>query len=169
MGMYTQVRGWLNIDSIGYGDERLIKAEKLLEQAKEDFENDNTLVDYDGDKLARKWVCHNTTLVEGGNGSLFLFFGTELKNYGNPAKAWIEYLIKYFPNAEGRIDFQCEEEERWEDVNLDIDNNNLTRSQLECSIGGQSNYILIYKGKIIKDDYCRTWCKGYGNCGKYLK
>ena len=78
MGMYTQVRGWLNIDSIGYGDERLIKAEKLLEQAKEDFENDNTLVDYYGDKLARKWVCHDTTLVEGGNGSLFLFFGTEL-------------------------------------------------------------------------------------------
>ena len=54
MGMYTQVRGWLNIDSIGYGNDRLIKAEKLLEQAKEDFENDNTLVDYYGNKLARK-------------------------------------------------------------------------------------------------------------------
>ena len=66
-------------------------------------------------------------------------------------------------------DFQYEEEERWDDVNLDIDNNNLTRSQLECAIGGESNYILIYKGKIIKDDYCRTWCEGYGNCGDYLK
>ena len=71
MGMYTQVRGWLNIDSIGYGNDRLIKAEKLLEQAKEDFENDNTLVEYNGDKLARKWVCPDRTLEEGGNGSLF--------------------------------------------------------------------------------------------------
>ena len=33
MGMYTQVRGWLNIDSIGWDEARIVKAEQLLKQA----------------------------------------------------------------------------------------------------------------------------------------
>ena len=33
MGMYTEVRGWLNIDSIGWGEARIVKAEQLLKQA----------------------------------------------------------------------------------------------------------------------------------------
>ena len=37
MGMYTQIRGWLNIDSIGYGDERFRDLERQLEKAKEHF------------------------------------------------------------------------------------------------------------------------------------
>ena len=53
MGMYTQVRGWLNIDSIGYGEDRLIKAEKLLEQFKEEL-----VCDFEDNQLfSTKEVC----------------------------------------------------------------------------------------------------------------
>lgn len=164
MGMYTQIRGWLNVDSIGYNN--LGEIQSKLEQAKDDFEADTTLKDCDNDTLDRKWVCHDTIANGGGNGSAYIFFGTELKNYGNPAYEWIKFLLKYFPNAEGRIDFQYEEENYWEDINLDVDNNDLTRSQLDCCIGDESRYLLIRDGKIIKDDYTRTWCKGYGNMYK---
>ena len=146
MGMYTQVRGWLNVDSIGdYKCERYKKICQLLKKAQNDFENDNTILDVDGEPLERKWVCRDTIVHKGGNGSVYLFFGTELKNYGNPAYHWVVYLLKYFPNAEGRIDFCYEEEYIGED---------------------KSRYLLIRDGKIIEDGYTTTWTKGYGNIFK---
>ena len=137
MGMYTQIRGWLNVDSIGY-PENYIDICRKLERAKEDFENDETI------KVDRKWVCHGTIVYQGGNGSVYLFIGTELKNYGNPAKIWIEYLLNYFPNAEGSIDFQYE----------------------ESNIGDSTYRLLIYKGQIIKEEDVKVWCYGYGNSYK---
>jgi hypothetical protein len=128
MGMYTQVRGWLNVDSIGF-DREVILMRKLFE-AKESFEEQ-----FNG----RTWVCNDTVLHYGSNGSAYLFFGTELKNYDDDAENWIKHLIKYFPNAEGRIDFQYEEDEE------------------TCK------YWLIYCGKVIMQSYCNRWCKGYGN------
>jgi hypothetical protein len=140
MGMYTQVRGWLNVDSIGdYEGNRYKEILSRLEKAKQDFQSDELI------KVDRKWVCENTIAYKGGNGSVFLFFGTELKNYDNPAYRWVEYLIKYFPNAEGRIDFCYEEEYIGE---------------------SQSRYLLIRDGQIIKDDYTETWTNGYGNTFK---
>lgn len=135
MGMYTQIRGWLNIDSIGYGDERFRDLERQLEKAKEHFLEDDTIT------VDRKWVCHDTHIHNGCNGSVYIFFGTELKNYGNPAKIWIEYLLNYFPNAEGSIDFQYE----------------------ELGIGDTTYRLLIYKGQIIKEEDVEAWCYGYGN------
>lgn len=168
MGMYTQIRGWLNVDSIGGIDDNLLKITEILKQAQDDFKNDNTIIDsYDNTPIERKWVCEDTIIHEGGNGSKYIFFGTELKNYGNPAYEWIKYLIKYFPNAEGRIDFQYEEEDYWEDINFDVEkeneNNPWYRGENE---GSESRYLLIRNGSIIKDDYTRTWCKGYGNMYK---
>lgn len=136
MGMYTQVRGWLNVDSIGYNN--FYKLERRLEQAKEDFEYDNTIT------VERKWVCHDTHIHQGANGSVYIFFGTELKNYNNPARIWIEYLLNYFPNAEGSIDFQYE----------------------ESNIGDNTYRLLIYKGQIIKEEDVEVWCYGYGNSYK---
>lgn len=102
--MYTQVRGFLNVDSIGYKDNYYEILNKL-DKAKFDFENDDDI------EIDRKWVCENTTCCIGANSSVFLFIGTELKNYDNPAMAWLKYLLDYFPNAEGIISFQYEEEE----------------------------------------------------------
>jgi hypothetical protein len=163
MGMYTQVRGWLNVDSIGC--DNLGEIQSKLEQAKEYFESDATLKDSDNDTLERKWVCHDTIANGGGNGSVYIFFGTELKNYGNPAYEWIKFLLKYFPNAEGRIDFQYEEENYWEDINYEEEKETESNPGYyqEDNKGSMSRYLLIRDGKIIKDDYTRTWCKGYGN------
>lgn len=141
MGMYTQVRGWLNIVSVGdYYQSQYIKAEERLEKAKREFQTDDTIMElYNNEPLERKWVCEDTYIHGGGNGSAYIFIGTELKNYGNPAEVWIKYLLKYFPNAEGRMDFQYEKDKD------------------ECK------YWLIANGKIIKESVNPVWCKGYGN------
>lgn len=131
MGMYTQIRGWLNVDSIAYKNED--KINKIFNSAKEEFES--------RDDLDRKWVCEDTIIHFGGNGSAWIFIGTEMKNYDNSMNEWINTIIKYFPNAEGRIDYQYE---------------------LDDKESG-SRYLLIHNGKIIKDGICEPWCIGYGN------
>ncbi len=135
MGMYTQVRGWLNVDSIG-SIENKNKLKELLVKAKEEYEQI--------EDLDRKWVCDDTVLHFGGNGSAYLFIGTELKNYDDSVDEWVKTLIKTFPNSEGRIDFQYE---------LDDEDSG-------------SRFILVRNGKIIKDDIGETWCYGYGNMYK---
>lgn len=132
MGMYTQIRGWLNVDSIG-SIENKYKLEELLNKAKEEYNAK--------ENLDRKWVCEDTILHLGGNNSAYLFIGTELKNYDKSVDEWIKTLIKTFTNAEGRIDFQYEEDN--EDTG--------------------SRFILIKNGEIIKDTIGETWCRGYGN------
>lgn len=164
MGMYTQVRGWLNVDSIGkYGGENLSRIKVLLEVAKENFKSDTTI---DAD---RKWVSDDTVVFSGANNSTYLFIGTELKNYDDDAEKWIKYLIDYFPNAEGRIDFQYEEESPW--VNLKDDSeekseDNIIGWHYENDVDSDSTYStywLIRNGQVILEDKCKTWCKGYGN------
>ena len=157
MGMYTQVRGWLNVDSIGHAG-NLLKITEQLHKAQDDFENDKS------QELDRKWVCRDTIANQGGNGSVYLFFGTELKDYSSSAYKWIKYLLKYFPTAEGRMDFQYEEERYWENINLNVETqyeiNPYYKGELE---GSESRYLLIRKGKVRKDGITRTWCEGYGN------
>jgi len=137
MGMYTQIRGWLNVDSIGdYNGNNFKEIERKLLSAQEGFQRDITI------KSDRRWVCHNTYAHKGGNGSTYIFFGTELKNYDSDAEQWIKYLLDFFPNAEGRIDFQYEEDEH------------------------THYYWLIAKGKVIKEDLEEIYCEGYGNMYK---
>ncbi|GAB6989563.1 hypothetical protein JCM16418A_16130 [Paenibacillus pini] len=138
MGMYTQVRGWLNIDSISYGQNEQSIINKL-HKTREEF--------LDSDNHCRKWVSHDTIIHFGGNGSAFLFIGTELKNYNEDTETWIMYLLDSFPNAEGRIDFQYETEQC-----IDEDS--------------KSRYWLISEGYIIEEGWSKTWCKGYGNSFK---
>lgn len=133
MGMYTQVRGWLNIDSICF-DEETILHQKLIE-AKESFKKTFSEI--------RSWVCEDTVLHVGSNGAAYLFFGTELKNYNDDAQKWIKHLISYFPNAEGRIDFQYEASE------------------------SETPYWLIANGEIIEKNMCEIWCIGYGNSSPF--
>lgn len=128
MGMYTQVRGWLNVDSMGFNNEPLLR--KRLSDAINSFQDKH---------VGRAWVCNDTVLHIGANGSAFIFFGTELKNYNSDAEAWIEHLITFFPNAEGRVDFQYEEDE----------------SVCKCW--------LIAKGSIENSYLNDVWCVGYGN------
>lgn len=141
MGTYTQVRGWLNVDSIGdYEGNNYKEIQKKLLSAQEGFQRDTTITElYSNEPLERRWVCNDTILHKGGNGSAYIFFGTELKNYGNAAEQWIKYLLNFFPNAEGRIDFQSETDEDW------------------CK------YWLIREGKIYTDEFNNIWCEGYGN------
>lgn len=135
MGMYTQVRGWLNIDSISHGQNEQSIVNKL-HKAREEF--------LDSDFHCRKWVSHDTIIHFGGNGSAFLFIGTELKNYDEDTETWIRYLLDSFPNAEGRIDFQCETED-WKNKK------------------SKSKYWLIYNGYVVEEGWNETWCQGYGN------
>ena len=128
MGMYTQARGWLNVDSIGFGRKAML-AEKLTD-AQDSFKQNKNI---------RSWVCEDTVLHYGSNGSAYLFFGTELKNYDDDAEKWINHLITFFPNAEGRVDFQYEED----------------AETCKCW--------LISKGKVLKEYQNPVWCEGYGN------
>lgn len=137
MGMYTQVRGWLNVDSIGSKD-NFKEINSVIEHAKEEFKAKHS---------SRTWVCEDTTVVMGGNHSVYVFFGTELKNYEQEAQTWVRHLISYLPTAEGRIDFQYEEE-------APID-------------GSESIYWLIRNGEVISEGVTPTWCEGYGNMWKY--
>lgn len=133
MGMYTQVRGWLNVDSIGKCNGSCYNEIcEILKTAKTDFS-----AKYSSN--LRWWVCEDTIAFKGSNNCVYLFFGSELKNYNSDAETWISFLLNYFPNAEGRIDFQKETDE----IN--------------------SKYWLIAKGKIIKEDFNNIWCEGYGN------
>lgn len=134
MGMYTQVRGWLNINSIYIEDEDLIK--NRLDEAKKDFREK-----HEHSNVAT-FIVDDTLIHSGSNDSVFLFFGTELKNYSEDCETWIEHLLLYFPSAEGRIDFQYELEEREEN--------------------SESKFWEIYEGK-IEESASKTWCKGYGN------
>jgi hypothetical protein len=135
MGMYTQIRGWLNVESIGK-PETYYKILSKLEQVKKEYK--------DMQVTSRNWVANDTSASMGGNGSVYIFFGTELKNYEDDAENWIKYLIAAFPSAEGRIDFQYESED-WQDEN------------------SSSKYWLIRNGKIVEERSYKTWCIGYGN------
>lgn len=111
MGMYTQVRGCLDIgefDLDNYSEyaERLTKAQ---EEFKADCEKEE-------DSCYRSWVCEYTHLHLGGNGTVFLFFGVELKNYNEEAEAWIAFVLEYFPRAEGTIFFHTESGGGWRAV-----------------------------------------------------
>lgn len=129
MGMYTQAKGMLNVASIGR-EEEFEEIFRKVERTKLEFHNEN-LVD-------RTWVCDSTVAVQGGNGSVFIFFGTELKNYSSEIETWITYLLNRFPTAEGKFDIQYEE--------------------CECP----TTYF-IYKGKIVKVATCEVEQNGYGN------
>lgn len=131
MGFYTQVRGWLNVDSISTSSH--VELQRHLFEVRRAFKETN---------VPRSWVSEDTCITLGANGSKFIFIGTEMKNYDDVAEEWIKFLLPYFPNAEGRIDFQTEREEPGETT---------------------SKYWLIYKGEIVEEGRCVTWCKGYGN------
>ncbi|MCY9592344.1 hypothetical protein PC41400_15025 [Paenibacillus chitinolyticus] len=136
MGMFTQVRGWLNIDSIGdFNKENYRALRNKLNEVRKDY------LDF---AEGRACISEDTNIHLGANNSIFLFIGTELKNYDDDAEEWIKYLIARFPNAEGRIDFQYEIED--------------FRDQ-----DSKSKYWLIRGGEIIEEGYCKTWCTGYGN------
>lgn len=102
MGMYTQAKGMLNVDSIR-GGQNFYDIQQKLDDLKEKFEEEK-LVD-------RTWVCDGTIAMLSSNGGVFIFFGAELKNYSNEIDTWIDYLLKGFPTAEGKFDIQYEEYE----------------------------------------------------------
>lgn len=158
MGMYTQARGWLNVDSIG--GRKYKELSDKLEDAKIKFEVSGI--------ADRHWVSDDTHIHQGSNGSAYIFFGTELKNYDDDSEKWIKYLLGFFPNAEGRIDFQYEEEDFWtnlDEVENDKDDDGVVFSYPSngSNDGSYSKYWLIRGGSIIKEDTTKTWCYGYGN------
>lgn len=134
MGYFTQVRGWLNIDSIGC-EERAGETKSIFEEAKRDY-----LIS--GNTSRAMFVIQDTILqTDMGNGSAFIFIGTELKNYENDAEEWIKYLISKFDSAEGAIYFRKEEE-------------------------STEKVWIIFKGELYREDLICLPFEGYGNCRK---
>jgi len=101
--MYTQAMGMLNIASINATGKRFEEYKQILAQAQESFKIEN--------QSLRNWLCDNTFIEMCGNASVFIFFGTELKNYDDDIETWIRYLIKFFPYAEGIVSSQFEQDE----------------------------------------------------------
>ena len=138
MGMYTQGRGWLNVNSIG-NDKRNDRIQQVFDEMKQNFIGNG-----------RDWIAEDLTLNFGSNGSAWIFLGTELKNYNNEIESLIRHVISYFPNAEGRFDIQHEK------VDPNIQDNGYDFYM-------EPDYYLIYKGSIVESGTCRPWCHGYGN------
>lgn len=135
MGMYTQIRGWLNVGSISSMQER--EAEEGIAQARKLFAVKTKELE-----LARPWVSEDTHVVFGSNGAAWIFFGAELKNYDESFDEWFKCVIEAFPFAEGRLDYQYEEE---------------SPGESDCRV------VKVYKGKIISDTREPAWCNGYEN------
>lgn len=136
MGMYTQVKGYLNVDSIGYATEGL---SELLQQAKDAFVSDDDIA------CSRKEIVTEDTIIHFGfNASAFVFIGSEFKNYCQDAQEWVRYLLEWFPNAEGRIDFQYEENE-------------------------SATSWVISEGEVKMVEEVSVKTEGYGNCFKKRK
>jgi hypothetical protein len=126
MGMYTQIRGWLCVGSINSHPE----SGKLFNEAKAKYIAEQS--------TPRCYlVASDTNFQVGSNHCRFIFIGTELKNYDNDAENWIKYLLSVFPWAEGRIDFQFEND----------------TDKCKCW--------KIYDGE-IDEYYEKRWYKGYG-------
>lgn len=129
MGMYTQYRGWLCLDSINGENEP--QAVAVLEQARANFKK--------REDLSRTWVSDDCWIHSGSNGSLWLFFGTEHKDYDDSMEAWIRHVVAVFPKAEGRIDVQYE----------------------EVYPGENTHCFLVKAGEIAKAPV-KAWTEGYG-------
>lgn len=96
MGHYTQIRGWLNVGPVGSIGER-------LDKAKAEYVNRYP--------ESRSWIYEGThfpTEMNGFNGESFIFIGVELKNYDDDYRRWLEVLLEFFPEANGRWDVQSE-------------------------------------------------------------
>lgn len=128
--MYTQIRGWLNVLSIGGPEDTKELADRLpIAKAtyRAGFPN-----------LDRTWVADDTHFHIGGNGSCWLFIGTELKNYDASFDEWLNHLLTYYPTAEGRIELQCE--------------------------GSEGSTSRIIKDGLVQGTQTEhAWAKGYGN------
>lgn len=134
MGMYTQIRGWLCIDSMGNGKDYQSRLDKVREIYKaENINNDN---------CSRPYVSDCTWVHNGANGSAWIFIGLEHKNYDDSFYIWLDYLLKEFPQAEGRVDIQYEGEE--------LEDQDKTKE------------FLIRDGKIVARNLIPVWCYGYG-------
>lgn len=137
MGMYTQVRGWLNVDSISYRHGEQL--EVILSTAKADFAK------FCEGKSIRRWVKDDVILHNGSNGCAFIFIGSELKNYDQDAQTWIKFLLPYFPNAEGLIYFQYEDTEDNENTVWTISHGKVIKEEHMATVfkgyGNQAEYV----------------------------
>lgn len=96
--MYTQYRGFLCIASLS--DEKYDELVARFESLKENFLKDES--------NERPWVCKDSCIHCGSNGSVWIFIGSEHKNYDDSMENWIKILVKNF-NCEGRIERHYEE------------------------------------------------------------
>lgn len=135
MGMYTQVRGWLCCSSGGSGD----KNNEIVSKFKEIKESFSKREDLD-----RAWlVAGDTHITNGSNGSLWIFIGSEHKNYDGSMDEWIKTILNNI-KCEGRIEYQYEDLEDFH-----------TGEQ------GQDKVLIVLDGKINKEMYTPK-TEGYG-------
>ena len=130
MGMYTQAMGMLNIASINVTSKKFEDYKEILAQAQTSYKLENP--------TTRSWLCDTTFIEMCGNASVFIFFGTELKNYDDDIETWIRYLIRFFPYAEGIVSSQYEQDE-------------------------YAHLYFIYRGEIQKEMKSPIVTEGYGN------
>lgn len=141
MGMYTQVRGWFCLDSIG-DEENFRDAEARLQQAK-----DNLLADPD---QVRGWIGDDVSVRQGGNDTLWLFVGMEFKNYNQDVDLLVKHLRQVFPGMEGRLDLQYEEVEAGDQTCTWLINRD--GIQKESVTAWTYGYGLDYKQHVIKPE-----------------
>lgn len=98
MRMYTQYRGALCLGSIG-----TVSYPDLLA----DFTRLQEAFLLTTEENSRSWVCQDSHLLQGSNGSIWLFIGSEHKDYDDSMKNWIELIWKTF-RCEGTIEAQYE-------------------------------------------------------------
>lgn len=98
MGMYTQYRGFICVDSIN---------QHPMKKVEEYF--NKVLFDWKEAQGRRTWLTKAVWLHEGPNGSKWIFIGTEHTDYDDSVRSLIETIVAAFPGCEGRIEKQYEE------------------------------------------------------------
>jgi hypothetical protein len=132
MGMYTQVCGVLNAISIGHPESN-------------GFDDVSKAVDTAcleaGDYWSSEQVRERFTVLNGGNGSVFIAIACEGKifGYSQDFELVVYKLMELLPSLEGRIEWVIEEKDF--DIVWTIHKGECTVEQMPCYRNGYGNGI----------------------------
>jgi len=123
MGMYTQIRGFLNIGDDKNAEERYLKTAKKFKEENE----------------GRTYVADYFRCVDGRN-TTWILIGIEHKDYDDSIDVFLHYLFEEFKSLEGRIEKQREAVNDITEVYIIKDSEIVEQYEEESTFRGNFNF-----------------------------
>ena len=102
MGMYTHVRGWIELESDDDSDD---KFKKVMKEAE--------------DLSPRSNQCVSSTVFNYGfDFSPYIFIGGQIKNYDDDWTTFLRFINDNFDISDYRLEMKYEEDDDWKIVHL---------------------------------------------------